>query len=307
MNLFRELLFRNWALKLISLFLAVTLWMQVASREVVQRRITVPVDLINLPSHLAISNEYAREVEITVETLRSLASDGDLGLAAVIDLKGAIPGTKVEPLQPSHVINRPAGMEIIRFGAPGVIRLEIEEKTPRLVPVEVVLTGEAPEDFEVVKTDSIPPEVRVVGPRSAVLQLEKVETVPIPIDGRSESFSLDANVFSEVETVALSDTQVTVFVRIDEKRQEVELLRIPVEILPEDPGARLLDQTVKVVGTVPISFQGDLEGFTAQISTTQLTPRREPYELDPDIIIPDEYQRYFFVSSKSTVRVRKRK
>ena len=48
MNILREFLFNNIGLKLISLLLALLLWLQVAGQQTVQRTLSLPVEFVNM-------------------------------------------------------------------------------------------------------------------------------------------------------------------------------------------------------------------------------------------------------------------
>ena len=84
--------------------------------------------------------------------------------------------------------------------------------------------------------------------------------------------------------------------------------RIAVAFEPERRGVRILTRSVKLVGSVPISFEGKLAArdFQALIQVGSLEPRDEPYELVPVIFSPlnDQFRVESLQPEKVKVRVR---
>jgi hypothetical protein len=80
---------------------------------------------------------------------------------------------------------------------------------------------------------------------------------------------------------------VDIIVTIEEERREVQVRRIPIELLPEGVEATLMTRRVEVVGTVPMSFSDELtaQDFQATVNVETLEPRQESYELAPQITL----------------------
>ena len=60
----------NLSLKILAVLLALLLWIQVASQETVQMTVVAPVEFLDMPADLEISNDYPREVEVLLKTNR---------------------------------------------------------------------------------------------------------------------------------------------------------------------------------------------------------------------------------------------
>ena len=60
----------NLSLKILAVLLAFLLWIQVASQETVQMTLAAPVEFLDMPTDLEISNDYPREVEVVLQTDR---------------------------------------------------------------------------------------------------------------------------------------------------------------------------------------------------------------------------------------------
>ena len=112
---------KEWVLKLTSLCLAALLWYFVGGEDVVEKNILVPVEAINLPKDLIISNKYKREIEVTVRGPRSVLLEmGQKQSSRQIDLSEATPGTRVEQIENDTVpVSR--GIEVLRVQPSSII------------------------------------------------------------------------------------------------------------------------------------------------------------------------------------------
>ncbi len=311
MNLSRlqQALFKNLGLKAIALLLAGLLWFQVASQQIVQRTITRPLDIINLPAQFEISNDYPTTVDLEVRVRRNLALDSQAA-PVVIDLRDALAEQKVVALTEANIPDRPSGMEVIRFSPPNV-NLNIERTATRYVPVETHLDGEPAENFEVKGIRVQPSSVWIEGPTSAVGNVLSATTAPVDITGQSQDFTRKVDIFLEEKKARLQDIrQVDVEVEIEEKRRTVEISKVPVEIDPADPDSRLQAATVRVSLSVPVSFAGELtaDNFRVIVNTQDLEPSSRWQEVQPQVILPDDLDAGIFqVESVAPVKVRKRR
>ncbi|HSR69150.1 MAG TPA: CdaR family protein [Acidobacteriota bacterium] len=300
----REWITNNTGLKLLSLLLAVMLWFQVASRQIVERDISMPVEYVNLPDHLAIANDPPRRVDVRVRSPRNLTGDDLSSMVMSIDLRDADAGRRTERMPP--VVNRPRDLQVLQLSRPALIEIIIEPKVERLLPVNPQVEGNPPENYERVATLATPARATVSGPRSAVETVDEVKTVPIDIDGRTESFQVRRELVVDHERVRVIEESALVRVQIEEKRRPVTLTGIPVEIVPPDTNARLRSGTVRVRGSVPISFQGEIDPsiFQAVITTRNIEPRRAYQQVVPRVVVPERYS-MLRIEEVDSVEVRK--
>ena len=95
MKFFRHFFLNNIGLKIISVLLAFLLWVQVASREPVQRTVMLPVELVNMPLQMEILNDYVKTIEVDIRSEFGTSAFDRQELAVVIDLSDSVPGTEV--------------------------------------------------------------------------------------------------------------------------------------------------------------------------------------------------------------------
>src|SRR5947208_9000988 len=90
--------FRHLGLKVLSLGVALLLWMVVSGEEAVERGLRVPLELQQVPAGLELSGDIPATVDVRVRgasgTLSRVAA-GDV--VAVLDLRGARAGRRLFP------------------------------------------------------------------------------------------------------------------------------------------------------------------------------------------------------------------
>ncbi|MGH9342045.1 MAG: CdaR family protein [Acidobacteriota bacterium] len=308
MKFLRELFVKNIGLKLISLLIGVLLWLQIANQETVQRTISVPVEFVNMPASLELASEYEKQVNIEIRTQQSGSID-ERRLSAVIDLQEAQVGTEVIPLSAQNIKNLPFGAEILNI-TPARIRLQLESIASKIIIVEAKLEGTPAPGYEVTEVRLVPPEIVITGPQSRVQNISKAETEPIDVEGRDLSFAADVYVDLEDPRLRIeTSSSVRAIVTIGEKRKQVRLRQVPVRVLPEGTRARLYTNNLTVLGTIPVSFAGDLvpSDFQAIIDLASLEAVSESYEIIPQIVPPAAFTEIFRVESITPSRVRVRK
>ena len=286
MNFLRGLLLDNLGLKVISLVLSFLLWLQVGSQQNFQRTISVPLEFYNLPADLEITGDYRKEVDVIIRAQRRVESVGRM--SAVIDFKNASPGTEIVPLIERNITNSPSGVEVLGI-IPARLRLELERITEKTVRVEPEILGEPASGYQLAAIRAWPSEVTVTGPESSVDKMTRARTVPIDVSGRSTSFTHSADLDPQDPRLRIDlSTPVEVEIDIEEERREVSFAKISIEVEPKKQGVRLLTRSLKLVGSVPISFEGKLtaKDFRARVLVGDLEPRDEPYELVPVIFSP---------------------
>ena len=84
---------KNWVLKCLSFLFAIFLWYFVAGEDKVDVNISVPVEIVNLPHKLIISNQFKKQLDVLVSGQRSIIrSIAEQHVTRSIDLSKATPG-----------------------------------------------------------------------------------------------------------------------------------------------------------------------------------------------------------------------
>ena len=307
MKILRGLVFNNLGLKGISLGLALLVWFQVAGQQTFQQKLTLPVQFVNIPPQTEISNDYEKQVEVVIRSGRNTPSSGDEDLAVVIDLRDATPGPeRLFSLGEENIEDRPSGVEIVSI-TPNRIRLWLENTVQKSIEVVPELEGELAEGFEVTKVQA--PPVVISGPQSRVEKVSEAQTETISVEGLSSTLVRKVSVDIADLALRMDPATVSVVVTIEERRQEVQVRRVLIELLPENIEASLMTRRADLVGTVPLSFEGDLTAadFRATVNVEALEPRQESYEVTPQITVSEQYAGIFRLESVTPENVKVRR
>lgn len=198
MKIFRE----HLTLKIVSLILAVGVWMYVRGEDKPVQIVTAPLELQNLDASLAISGEVTQAVSIRVRgpDVRLRALDAE-PLLARADLSALSEGEQFVRITPGSV-RIPPGIEVLQI-TPEHIPIRIEKKIHTNLPVRAQVAGEPAPGFVLGEIRVQPERVTVEGPESALAGAREVKTDPVRIDGRVQPFTVAVDLFSDAQGVVV--------------------------------------------------------------------------------------------------------
>ena len=185
--------FRHAGLKLMSVGIAVLLWMIVSGEETVERGLRVPLELQQFPAGLEIQGEAPSTVDVRVRGTSGALSRVAAGdIVAVLDLHGARAGNRLFALTPEQV-HTPFGVEVVQV-TPSTVALALEISMTREVPVVASLEGMPAPGYVTGRVAVSPERVEIVGPESAVKRAREALTETISIADRHDSLREDVTV-----------------------------------------------------------------------------------------------------------------
>ena len=220
-KLIRRIFLEDWSLKLLSLAIALVLWLLVTGQnQPVTAHVNVQLNFIR-PQSLEISNDPPRTVDVMLTGSRNKLDDlTSLDLVATLDISDQRAGERVLRLADKAQISLPQGIKVDGF-QPSAIPIRLEPIVERQVSIETKLEGKPADGFEVYSVQPSKGSVAVRGPTSRVNNLTKLMTESIWLAGHRESFSA-SNVAIDVPDpkVDLLEPVISVNVEIGEQRIE---------------------------------------------------------------------------------------
>ena len=297
----------NLSLKILAVLLAFLLWLQVASQETVQMTLAAPVEFLDMPTDLEISNDYPREVEVVLKSDRPRSLEPGR-ISVMIDMREAASGTTVVHLNENN-IRGARGAEIVNI-TPARLRLQVEETWSREVDVKATIVGAPAEGYQVSAVRIIPPRVSLSGPQSRIEQVTEADTEPISIAGLSDVLTVQVALDLEDTRLRFGSTdRVTTVIVIEEERKDVQIRGVSIEVLPDGVPSRLVDRRVNLKGTVPVSYTESLDPalFKVTVDLTEVAPGTTVNELIPQVHIPDEYVEVFRLTEVDPEKIRVRR
>lgn len=208
-------LLQNFWWKLFALAAAFAVWLNVASEPELATIVSVPVEYSNFPKDLEISSKIVEAINVEARgpsgQLRSLH---DSRIAAIIDFSSVHdPGLRTFTVTPVE-LKLPRGIELVRT-IPAQLQFKFERKMTRDVPVSVLLSGKLPTGLALGSMDIEPPDLRVAGPESRVVDLKKLSSDPFDLTGVTGDTARTLAVYSaEAEVRILNAPRVTVKIRV---------------------------------------------------------------------------------------------
>ncbi len=189
-DLLRRYVTNNLALKLISLALAVGLWLAVARDPVDEIPIDVPIEFHNVPGNLEISTENIPRTQIRLrgpERVVHRLQTSDVHVE--IDLEHVNgPGERTFDLTAEHV-TKPHDLAVVQI-VPAQFRLTFDTRLTKMVEVHPRVIGTFATGLQIAKIEVAPSSIQISGPQKRVEAVEAAITDAIDASG-----TMDRNSF----------------------------------------------------------------------------------------------------------------
>ena len=178
----RRHVLHNFGLKLLSLALAVALWLAVTRDPVAEVAVDVPIEFHNIPQNLEISSENVPRAQIWVRgpqrVVRRLQA---AEVYAEIELGGMRPGERTFDLTAEQV-RRPKELEVVQI-VPSQFHLAFDARLIRQVPVHPRVSGSFAPGYQIASIVAEPSTVTVGGPQKRVEAVEAAITDSVDASG----------------------------------------------------------------------------------------------------------------------------
>ena len=267
-NKIQSLWSKEWLLKVISLLVAAMLWYYVGGEDIVEKNVMVPVEVINLPNNLIISNKHKKDIEVTVRGPRSLIMEmGKSQEARQIDLSKAAPGTRVEQIENDSVpVIR--GLEVLRV-QPSSIILSLDKLIKKEFPVNAVTTGEVKPGFVLKELTLQPESITINGPQTILSQVDVLKTTPINISGLSESMQLQIPLeLNDALVDLIGETSLTADLTIGYDTVVRTVRNMPVTVVVKGFVQKMEPAAVDITLKIPKILVEDNMDYTRLITVT---------------------------------------
>ena len=243
-----SLLTANVGTKLISLAIAIVLWVIVMGSRSVEVTKEVPLEIIT-PPDLIVGNEIPDKIQFRLSGPKAF-------LRAIVDrredpirvnLAGAKPGVITYRFF-SDNIRVPIGVKVLSVN-PTAILIKLEFLRRRELPVKLELRGLPAEGFHLVKAEVKPAWVRVRGSESHVNQLTEIPSMPIDLSDLKQS----------VEKELILDSSRFIL------QVEGPLPRVFLTIEPISPNFRIKNVDVRVLSSFQYSIDEKVKTITVLV------------------------------------------
>lgn len=265
---------RHKGLKLLSLLLAVALWLTVGVEEPTETTLSISLELVNLPPGMMITSEIPPSLQVRVmgpgSAVRKLTQTR---LAQSIDLTGFKRGRHALPLGPKN-FNFPRGVQVTRV-QPNPLTITLAPTTVRTLKIQPILEGKPPDGYEIVSVKVRPPQISVKGPYAEMADLKSLATIPLEVSHLTAAATLAAELDFKNLHLALQDqSPILVDVNVEPKRITRTFSGVGVAAQPLK--ARLSPSQVTLTLQGPMLQLKDLNpgDLQAMVNTDNLPPGR---------------------------------
>ena len=248
--------FQHFGLKVLSLGIAVVLWLVVAGEEPVERGLRIPLELQQFPPGLELQTEAPSLVDVRVRGASGTLSRVGAGdVIAVLDLHAARKGRRLFQLSPEQV-RTPFGVQVVQVN-PATLALVFENSVTRQVPVVAAVEGSPAPGYTVGRTTVDPRTVEVVGPESALERVSEAFTEPVSVSGARQDVLESVTVGFESSAVRLKNPRLA--------NVRVQVVPGPVERTLRDRPVRLRNLALGLIAravppVVDVTLRGTRQG-----------------------------------------------
>jgi YbbR domain-containing protein len=173
----------QFALKALSILVAITLWVVVFGSRTIEISKEIPFEVFLGEDQILVEpvpEKITFRLAGPKAFLRSINDDPIR--ANVKDLKTGSFTHRIF----SDSIKLPLGVKVLSI-SPNVIQLRVEEKNRKSVSVSVETVGELPDGLRPMRLELLPPMVRIKGPKNRVQMISSISTVPVDLSGIHET------------------------------------------------------------------------------------------------------------------------
>jgi diadenylate cyclase len=212
---FRNLLVRNWELKLLSLLLAFILWLSLIPEEktLSEKTLTIPLETRNIPSNMELVEKPASTVDVTIRAPNRMIDEVSAANVFVkLNLSTATLFQQEYPLNET-MVSLPPGAKVVRI-SPTKVRLKLERTQEVMLDIVPTIIGQAKEGYGISKIEITPPRVLVQGPESKIREKDKISTSPINISELTSSTEVEADLILPKPELRLASPRTRVRVKI---------------------------------------------------------------------------------------------
>ena len=278
-----DLFSKDWLLKVISLVLAVGLWSFVGGEDRVDKNVMIPIEIINLPRDLVISNQFKKEIEVSVSGPRSMILEmNNRAITRQVDLSSATPGTMVI-VNDNDQIPVPRGITVQRV-QPSSIILSLDKLIQKQFPISARTIGNVADGYDLKELKMDPDVITIAGPQTILSQVDELYTRSINLEGMKQSAQRQVPLELDPAIVELiGETSVTAEIRIGLETVTKTLDKMPVHAVIDGVKRKVKPETVKVIANIPRKLLAD-DIDPKNLITVAAMPQEGDYQLKVKVI-----------------------
>lgn len=211
---FKKLFTKNWELKLISLILALILWLALSEKISSEKNLTIHLETHNIPPEMELVKKPPEKIDVRIKAPnRYIDQITPANVVAKLNLENASVIQEYYTLTET-MISIPAGAKakVIKI-SPNTVNLKLEKTKEIMLEVEPGIVGVVKEGFKF-RWSVVPTQVLIQGPESKLKEDYIVRTSPVDISELTLTTEFEADLILPNPYVRLASSQIKVLVTI---------------------------------------------------------------------------------------------
>ena len=219
---------RDFALKFVSLVLAVCIYVGVSGYLKEESSLELPVD-IQLTQDVMMTVPQQFKVDINIRgNKRDIGRSNEIKCQVKVGLKDRQRDGSFRIKLKGSDFHIPRGITVTKIVNPE-LTLQLQPRISRELPVSLVFSGEPPSGYRVSRQACDPRTVLVSGPENELGDLSEVSTDPVPLEDCRSSFDYEVKLRKPAH-LELSPARVTAKISIDRNFATRSFAKVPVGI-----------------------------------------------------------------------------
>ena len=257
-------------LKLLSVVIATTLWVVVFGSRTIEITKEVPFEVMTTDDQILVDpvpEKIVFRLTGPKAFLRTITNRIEDPIRAnVRDLQTGIFTHRIY----SDAIKLPLGVKVQSIN-PNVIQIRVEDLKKKMVSVKLETTGEVPPGYKVLRTEVLPAQIRIKGPKNRIANLNILPSLPVDLSGIRETTVIPLAFDFKSLGIEPASSLPEMNVEIQGKGQAFRVKHVPIRTTSTGK-AKLEDEEVTViVRTDPVdNIKIDGDQVTANVDVRDM-------------------------------------
>lgn len=215
----RKLFLKNWGLKLVSLLIALFLWITLIPPEKMfsEKNLTISLYSQNIPQNMELVKKPPDKIDVTIRAPdRYIDQITSVNVVAQLNLANASIFQEDYTLNESMIIMPPGVRATVVKITPNTVNLKLEKSIEIMLDVVPDIIGEPIKGLIIEKYEVDPPQVLIRVAESKLREDYKVRTSPIDISTLMQTTELEADLVLPNPDLSfatsLTKVKVTIFI-----------------------------------------------------------------------------------------------
>ena len=289
----------SYKAKIISVVLAIFLWIHVTAQDTDEQTFKVPLQLSGIPDSFIVVNDVPDFMEVTIKETRAKLIELRLfgNIKAVVDLPVIRKGWVNIPLSSNVIeVSKDISRSNLSVDKPKFIELNIQKVLTKTVPVKLAYRGGISKKRVIIGDPVIiPNKVVVSGASTIVGDIHFLSTEELDLRNSMGTIKEQVKLRTEdYNNITVDPKEVLI---------ELEIDKLTVRTIPNIPPTILMDNRDLKVECSPAAVSITVEGpakFIDGIVSSDISIILNinnvfsgTYKVEPEVIVPDGIQRYW--------------